>query len=110
MAGRFGIKESTGGVGVDVFLFNDRLTLSVDLFDARTNQYPRVKGALAYGVWKNHLYVVGGADDLINYTRPQAGAGGGFDWFLGTQLVFNDEDLKTLLLFGAGAAAGAASK
>jgi phospholipid/cholesterol/gamma-HCH transport system substrate-binding protein len=110
VAGRFGIKESTGGVGGDLFLFNDRLTLSVDVFDAKVNQYPRVKGLLAFAIWQRNLYVVGGADDLANYVRAPAGAGGGFDWFLGMQLVFNDEDLKSLLLFGGGAAAGAASK
>jgi hypothetical protein len=53
---------------------------------------------------------VAGVDDLINFTRARAGAGGGIDWFLGAQLSFNDEDLKSLLLFGGGAAAGAASK
>jgi hypothetical protein len=54
--------------------------------------------------------MLGGIDDFINFTRARAGAGGGFDWFLGAQLTFNDEDLKSLLLFGGGAAAGAASK
>ena len=44
VAGRFGIKESTGGIGGDLHLFNDRLLLSVDVFDAKVNQYPRVKG------------------------------------------------------------------
>jgi phospholipid/cholesterol/gamma-HCH transport system substrate-binding protein len=109
IAGRFGIKESTGGVGVDLFLLNDRLNLSVDIFDTLSNQYPRVKPALAAAIWKHSLYVVGGADDVLNLNRATAGAGGGIDWFLGGQLVFNDEDLKSLLLF-AGGAAGAAAK
>jgi phospholipid/cholesterol/gamma-HCH transport system substrate-binding protein len=110
IAGRFGIKESTGGAGADLYLLDDRLTLSVDAFDARTNRYPRVKGAATMAVWKRTLYVTAGVDDLINFTRARAGAGGGIDWFLGAQLSFNDEDLKSLLLFGGGAAAGAASK
>jgi phospholipid/cholesterol/gamma-HCH transport system substrate-binding protein len=110
VVGRFGIKESTGGVGGDLVLLNDRLVLSVDVFDAKVNQYPRVKGLLAFAIWQHSLYVVGGADDLANYVRAPAGASGGFDWFLGLQLKFNDEDLKSLLLFGGGAAAGAASK
>jgi hypothetical protein len=45
-------------------------------------------------------------DDVIN-RRASDQSGGGLDWFLGAQLVFNDEDLKSLLLFGGGAAAGA---
>jgi len=108
IAGRFGIKESTGGIGVDLFLLDDRLTLSVDVFDTLTNQYPRVKPTLLAAIWKRNLYLVGGADDVINTTRATAGAGGGIDWFLGGQLVFNDEDLKSLLLFGGSAASGAA--
>ena len=108
--GRFGIIESTGGFGADVFLLNDRLVLSVDVFDAFKNQYPRVRTTLQYGVWGHNLFLVGGADDLANYNRAKAGAGGGFDWFMGAQLVFNDEDLKSLLLFGGGFLAGAASQ
>ncbi len=110
VAGRFGIKESTGGFGGDLYLFDDKLVLSVDVFDMRTNQYPRVKPALAYYVWKRNFALVLGADDVINLSRARAGAGGGIDWFTGAQLVFNDEDLKSLLLFGGGAAASSASK
>jgi phospholipid/cholesterol/gamma-HCH transport system substrate-binding protein len=108
IAGRFGVKESTGGVGVDLYLLDDHLTLSVDVFDTLTNQYPRVKPALAWSIWKRNLFLVGGADDVINTNRATAGAGGGYDWFVGGQLVFNDEDLKSLLLFGGSAASGAA--
>jgi phospholipid/cholesterol/gamma-HCH transport system substrate-binding protein len=108
--GRFGIIESTGGFGGDVFLLKDRLVLSVDLFDAFRNKYPRLRATAQFAVWGRTLYLVGGADDLINYTRAPAGAGGGFDWFMGAQLVFNDEDLKSLLLFGGGFLAGAASQ
>jgi len=41
------------------------------------------------------LYIVGGVDDFLN-RRAKFGTAGGFDWFLGGQLVFNDEDLKSL--------------
>jgi phospholipid/cholesterol/gamma-HCH transport system substrate-binding protein len=108
LAGRFGIKESTGGIGADLFLLGDRLNLSVDVFDTLTNQYPRVKPMLSAALWHRNLYLVGGADDVINTTRATAGAGGGIDWFLGGQLFFNDEDLKSLLLFAGGAASAAA--
>jgi phospholipid/cholesterol/gamma-HCH transport system substrate-binding protein len=108
--GRFGIKESTGGFGGDLFLLDDRLVLSVDVFDMRVNQYPRVKPALFGAIWKHNLFLTLGADDVINTRRARAGAGGGLDWFTGVQLVFNDEDLKSLLLVGGGAAAGAAGK
>ncbi|HVU49394.1 MAG TPA: MlaD family protein [Polyangia bacterium] len=108
VAGRFGIKESTGGFGGDLYLLDDRLSLSIDVFDMRVNQYPRVKPALFGAIWKHNLFLTLGADDVINTRRARAGAGGGLDWFAGVQLVFNDEDLKSLLLVGGGAAAGAA--
>jgi len=108
--GRFGIKESTGGVGGDLFLLNDRLSMSVDIYDTRSNQYPRVTGRGFLAVYKKYLYLVGGVDDVLNYTRTQGTAGGFFDWFLGLQLVFNDEDLKTLLLFGGASAASSSSR
>lgn len=104
---RFGIKESTGGLGSDLFLFDDRLTLSVDVFDTRSNVYPRVTSRASVAVYKKLLYVVGGADDLLNYTRTTGGAGAFFDWFLGAQLVFNDQDLRSLLLVGGSAISGA---
>ncbi|HEY6476485.1 MAG TPA: hypothetical protein VI456_07860, partial [Polyangia bacterium] len=114
VAGRFGIKESTGGVGADLYLLDDRLSLSADVFgfaQSTVGQNPRVKVTLGYEVISPYFSVVGGADDLWNYNhRAEAAAGGGFDWFLGLQLKFNDEDLKSLLLVGGGAAAGAASK
>jgi phospholipid/cholesterol/gamma-HCH transport system substrate-binding protein len=110
LALRFGIKESTGGFGADLYLLDDRLSLSVDVFDMRTNQYPRIKPTFAGAIWKRNLFIVAGVDDLVNFTRARAGAGGGIDWFTGMQLVFNDEDLKSLLLVGGGAAAGSASK
>ena len=113
VAGRFGIKESTGGVGGDLYLFDDKLELSADVFgfaQSTVGQNPRVKASVGWEVWNKTLFLVAGADDLLNYHRGEAGTGGGFDLFLGGQLRFNDEDLKSLLLVGGGAAAGAASK
>ena len=109
-AGRFGIKESTGGVGADLYLFDDRLLLSADIFDMRSNQYPRFTARASLAVYKRYVYFVGGVDDVFNYVRTQGTAGGFFDYFVGMQLVFNDEDLKSLLLFGGGSAASSASK
>jgi phospholipid/cholesterol/gamma-HCH transport system substrate-binding protein len=113
LAGRFGIKESTGGVGGDVYLFDDKLELSADVFgfaQSTVGQNPRVKASIGWEIWNKTLFLIAGADDLLNYHRGEAGTGGGFDWFLGGQLRFNDEDLKSLLFVGGGAAAGAASK
>jgi phospholipid/cholesterol/gamma-HCH transport system substrate-binding protein len=106
---RFGIKESTGGIGADfdMHFLTKPLTLAVDLFDFRSNIYPRLKVLAALEFFKG-LYLVGGIDDILN-TRAQVGAGGGRDYFVGAQLRFTDEDLRTLLLFGGGALTGAAN-
>ena len=84
----------------------NKLLLSADLFDTLFNTWPRLQGRAAVAVWGRTLYIVGGVDDFLN-RRAKFGTAGGFDWFLGGQLVFNDEDLKSLLLFGGGAAGGA---
>jgi phospholipid/cholesterol/gamma-HCH transport system substrate-binding protein len=102
---RFGIKESTGGFGVDGYLRQDSVVVSADVFDFKSNVWPRVK---LLGAWEffRYLYVVGGMDDILN-GDSRKGTGGGRDYFLGAQLRFNDEDLKSLLLFGGSAIAGA---
>ncbi len=110
VVGRFGIIESTGGVGADLYLFDDRLMLSADMFDMRSNQQPRLRGRASFAVYKHMVYLVGGVDDFLNNVKTQGLAGGTLDWFMGAQLVFNDEDLKSLLLFGGGSAASSASK
>jgi phospholipid/cholesterol/gamma-HCH transport system substrate-binding protein len=101
--GRFGIKESTGGIGGDLHFLNDRLALSIDLFDARSNEYPRLQGRGSWSVYNRNLFLIAGVDDVINQKRTIAGSGAFFDWFFGLQLVVRDEDLRSLLLLGGGA-------
>ncbi len=106
--GRVGIKESTGGIGADMRFLNDRLTLSIDLFDARSNEYPRLQGRGLWSVYNRNLFLVAGVDDVVNQKRTIAGSGAFFDWFFGLQLVVRDDDLRSFLLLG-GSALGAAS-
>jgi phospholipid/cholesterol/gamma-HCH transport system substrate-binding protein len=118
---RYGLKESTGGVGADTDLqwFNRDLRLSMDVFDASFDQYPRVKLTAAYEVFR-HVYVLGGVDELLNTPqnlRIVKGASDvpiqfdtfryGRDFFLGGMLRFNDEDLSALLAVGGSALSGA---
>lgn len=103
---RYGIKESTGGVGADLDFFRERFTIKLDAFDFRTNIYPRLR---AYGTvmfWRN-LYVLGGVDDMLNGRPPGALGSVARDYYVGAQLMFNDEDLKALLTVGGSAVAGA---
>ncbi len=103
---RYGIKESTGGIGADVDLFRDRLTVKLDLFDFRSNVWPRLRIFSTLQFYRN-LYVLAGIDDIINSRPPGAFGTTGRDYFVGGQLMFNDEDLKALLAIGGSALSGA---
>jgi phospholipid/cholesterol/gamma-HCH transport system substrate-binding protein len=86
----FGIRESTGGVGLILHAFDDRLELRSDLFGFGENIRPRWREHLSYEFVKR-LWVVLGVDDLLNSDRT--------DYFFGAQLRFNDEDLKSIIPF-----------
>jgi phospholipid/cholesterol/gamma-HCH transport system substrate-binding protein len=118
---RYGIKESTGGIGADAQLswLDRRLRFSGDLFDATFDRFPRVKLTAAVELFR-HLYLLGGIDDVLNPHRSLNIVSGtadvpiqfetfeyGRDVFFGGMLRFNDEDLGALLTVGGSALAGA---
>lgn len=123
---RLGIKESTGGAGVDYepAWFDHHLRLSADVYDTSFNTWPRLKLMGAYHFFK-YLYVMAGVDDLLN-TRHSInimgpGVGGitgnerskyvyGRDVFGGVMLSFNDQDLSALLFLAGSAISGATKK
>jgi phospholipid/cholesterol/gamma-HCH transport system substrate-binding protein len=88
--GRFGIKESTGGVGLDLLAFDDRFELRQDLFGFGEVVLPRWRVSLGYE-FVTRLWMLAGMDDILSPDRR--------DYFLGLQLRFNDEDLKSILPF-----------
>jgi phospholipid/cholesterol/gamma-HCH transport system substrate-binding protein len=121
---RYGIKESTGGIGADIDLnwWERNLRLSVDGFDATFDKYPRIKMTAAWEVFR-HVYVLGGVDELLNAPRTLPIVKGtsdvpiqfdtlriGRDFFAGAMLRFNDEDLAALLSVGGSAVSGATSR
>ncbi|MBK7534083.1 MAG: MCE family protein [Myxococcales bacterium] len=125
---RYGLKESTGGVGVDADLpwlanalpfGSGDLRLSADVFDASFDRYPRVKVAAALRLF-HHLYILGGVDEILNtpaYLDIRTGGAAvpeqfselryGRDYFFGGMLRFSDEDLSALLTVGGSALSGA---
>ncbi len=103
---RMGIKESTGGLGLDLEFFKKRLIFKTDVFDFQANLFPRLKVSASWMFYKR-LYIIAGADDLLN-ARARTGAGGGRDYFIGAMLMFNDQDLKSLLMFAGSAISGVA--
>jgi phospholipid/cholesterol/gamma-HCH transport system substrate-binding protein len=90
LVGRFGLKESTGGVGLDLLLYDDRFELKQDLFGFGEVVLPRWRIHLGYEFVKR-LWLLAGVDDILAPTRR--------DYFVGLQLKFNDRDLKTILPF-----------
>jgi len=95
--GRFGIKESTGGVGLDTHLLSNRFEIVQDLFGFGEEIRPRYRLWVGYE-FIHRLWLIGGVDHIFLPNRR--------DYFLGLQLRFTDEDLKTILPFSGGATAG----
>jgi phospholipid/cholesterol/gamma-HCH transport system substrate-binding protein len=93
--GRFGIIESTGGAGLDLHLLQDRFEIQNDFFGFALSLQPRYRVSLSYEFIK-HLWLLGGVDRVFDPLLH--------DYFLGLNLRFTDEDLKTLLPFSGGAA------
>nr|MBA2540068.1 hypothetical protein [Deltaproteobacteria bacterium] len=121
---RYGIKESTGGIGIDAnkTWLSHRFGLSLDLFDATFDQLPRVKLTAAIELFRN-IYIVGGIDEIFNNPDTLTIVKGtdpsgvpiqfdtfqfGRDYFAGAMLKFSDEDLAALLTVAGSAVSSAA--
>lgn len=87
---RYGIMESTGGIGLDLDLLNDRLRMRTDVFDFGRDDWPRLRMMAAWE-FARHFYVAVGIDNVLNGSRR--------DYFVGLGLNFTDDDLKSILPF-----------
>lgn len=90
---RFGIMESSGGLGVDMNFLDDRLELNTDVFQIGVETFPRIRQRVAFEVVRR-FWVLAGVDDALNTDNV--------DFFLGLQLRFDDDDLKGILPFAGG--------
>lgn len=89
LTGRFGLIESSGGVGVNLEFFKDRsLMFQADLYDFLFAENPRLRTFATFNVYKS-LFLTVGMDDLMNKELRTPFFGFGFS--------FNDEDLKALI-------------
>ncbi len=117
VAFRVGIIESSGGVGTDLHLLDERLQVSVSVYQFSrpfTGVFPRAKFWVNYA-FLQHFYVTAGSDDFLNQWREGRFPGGpkftlGTDIFFGGGLFFTDDDLKTLFGMGAASALAPATK
>ncbi len=91
--GRFGIKESTGGIGMDLHLLSNRFEVTNDFFGFGEYIKPRYRVYLGYEFIKR-LWLLGGVDHVFLPDQR--------DYFLGLQLRFTDDDLKTILPYAGG--------
>ncbi len=88
---RFGIIESTGGLGMDMKVIKDRLEINTDIFAFGRQVWPRLRVRAGFELIKR-FWLLAGIDNAINPGR---------DYFVGLQLRFDDEDLKPLIPLGA---------
>ena len=88
---RFGIIESSGGLGMDIKVIKDRLEINTDFFEFGRRVWPRMRIRAGFEIIRR-FWLLAGVDDLIS---------GGRDYFFGLQLRFDDEDLKPLIPLGA---------
>ena len=89
---RIGLTESTFGLGIDQYLYKDKLKLTADAWDFSKTEYksinPHVKTGITYTMFKN-VFVTGGVDNIFNPERVTVYVGGG--------ITFEDEDFKYLM-------------
>ena len=112
---RAGLIETTGGLGANVFLFDNRIELRSDLFNfgGPRNHVDGEVAGLVLPRWRTmikaqpipYIYVVAGIDDVLNSTNGRqflsytVDRGYGFDYFFGLGLTFKDDDLRAILPF-----------
>lgn len=96
---RVGMIESSGGGGVDLHAFDDRLRVSLDAFEfaKAPGANPRLRLS-AQATFLDYLYLGAGVDDILNdHLSVQGTPIVGRDLFISGGIVFNDDDLKSLL-------------
>ena len=90
---RAGIFSSTGGVGADYYLWDDKVKLTLEAYEWRKDTNPRVRFAANYNFW-NSFYLSAGVDDIVSDD-------GNASFFLGGGIYFSDDDLRFLLTSGS---------
>ena len=97
LGGRFGLIESSGGLGANVWAFKDAFEARADIFDFGKNSKPRLRTAgylYARAFFPKrpllrNVFIHGGADDILNPHMR--------DFYIGAGLQFNDRDLRSII-------------
>ena len=84
--------ESTGGIGGEYYMFDDKIKFSVDAWNFASkepgNENSHMKTTLTY-LLNKVIFLNAGYDNFLNAERKSA--------FVGAGLRFDDEDLKYLI-------------
>lgn len=86
---RGGLFESTGGLALDYYLFDDRMIVSFESFDFDLEDNPHLKTRVDFFPFP-HLYLTAGIDDFISDDDNES-------FFFGAGLNFSDNDIKTII-------------
>ncbi len=108
---RFGIIESSGGLGLDFTLpmrfpwysraIEEALVFKIDAFNFSIEalRFPRLRAAVRFTPFE-HVYVNAGMDDILNTPNRDTLTNrliSGRDFFVGAGIYFTDSDIKSLL-------------
>ena len=86
---RGGLFESTGGLALDYYLFDDQMVFTFESFDFDLDENPHLKTRVDFFPFP-HLYLTTGFDDFISEDDNES-------FFFGAGLNFTDNDIKTIL-------------
>mgnify|MGYP001202911302 CR=1 FL=1 len=104
---RFGLFESSGGIGGDFYAFSDSFRLTMEAFDfaGQDSEFRSFAHLKAYvsALFYNHIYAIVGVDDPTRKDAVTGEADENLNYFFGAGVSFNDDDLRAL--FGLAAIA-----
>ncbi|MFQ5328482.1 MAG: MlaD family protein [Thermodesulfobacteriota bacterium] len=86
---RGGLLESTGGVGLDYHLWDDKITFTFDAFDFDQTRNPHLKAGLRYSIAK-FFFLSGGYDDFVSKVNLES-------YYVGGGFTLEDDDIKYIL-------------
>jgi len=86
---RGGIIESSGGAGIDYYMFQDRVRWTLEAFDFASEGNAHLKAGATWNLSK-FFFLTAGYDDFVSNVGLRSA-------YLGLGLQFQDEDLKYLL-------------
>ncbi len=89
----FGLIENTGGVGMDLHMFDDYWRIESQFYDFKLEEYPNWKVQTSISFLEHRLFITAGLDRILDSAFKY--------WFVGGGLEFSDDDLKILFTVGS---------